>query len=145
MDEQKEKELKEAEDFFNLGVIINKKREVLLIRRAKKEWGKDGSELTWAFPGGTQRFNETREQCVKRKILAETGYDVISTKQISLRLHPQFSVMIVYHLCCLVSEKPIARPSEPHEIAEIKWVKPEEIRKLFTTDLDPGVAKELKI
>jgi len=38
---------------------------------------------------------------------------------------------------------PIAQPKEPHEIAEIKWVKPEEILKLFTTDLDPKVKQEL--
>jgi len=30
-------------------------------------------------------------------------------------------------------------------VAEIKWVKPEEIRNLITTDLDPNVAKILGI
>jgi mutator protein MutT len=145
MDEQKENNIEEAEDFINAGVVINKNREVLLVRRVKEEKGKDGSILTWAFPAGKQRFKETREECVKRELLAETGYDVISSKQISLRLHPQFSVMIVYHLCHLISEEPIAKPNEPHEIAEIRWVKLEEIRELITTDIDPSVAKELKI
>lgn len=133
----------EIEDFINLGVVINNKGEVLLIRRVKKETGSDGSVLTWAFPGGRQRLGETRSECVKREILVETGYDVECTKEISMRPHPQFDVFIVYHRCRLVNPKPIAKPQEPHEVAEIKWVKPEGLKKLFTTDLDPRVAREL--
>lgn len=133
----------ESESFINLGVILNGKGEVLLIRRAKKEVGKGGVILGWAFPGGKQKYNESREDCVKREILVETGYDVQSTKQISLRMHPQFSILIVYHLCKLVSPKQIAKPSEPHEVAEIRWVKPPELKKLITTDLDPKVSWEL--
>ena len=133
----------EAEDFINLGIVFNNKGEVLMIRRVQKEAGRDGSVLTWAFPGGRQRLDESRADCVKREILAETGYDVYSIKEISLRPHPQFDVFIVYHRCRLVSSKPIAKPSEPHEVAEIKWVKPQEIKNLITTNLDPKVSKEL--
>jgi len=117
----------------------------LVIRRRVLEKGSDGSSLQWAFAGGKQQFNETREECVKREVLAETGYDIEPNKQISLRVHPQFPVIIAYHLCFLNSQEPITKPQEPHEIAEIKWVKPEEIKKLFTTDLDPKVANELGI
>lgn len=133
----------EVEDFINLGVVINTKEEILLIRRVKQETGSDGSVLTWAFPGGRQRLKETRAECVKREILAETGYDVESIREISLRLHPQFDVFIVYHRCRLIGPKPVAKPSEPHEVAEIKWVKPQELKNLFTTDLDPKVSREL--
>ena len=133
----------EIEDFINLGVILNDKDEVLMIRRVEEEVGRDGSVLTWAFPGGKQRFNESRSECVKREVLVETGYDIYSIREISLRYHPQFPVGIVYHFCRLVSQKPIAEPNEPHEIAEIRWVKSQEIRGLITTDLDPKVAQEL--
>lgn len=133
----------EVEDFINLGVILNDKREVLMIRRVQKEVGRDGSVLTWAFPGGKQRFNESRSECVKREVLVETGYDIEPIKEISLRYHPQFSVGIVYHFCRLASPKPIAEPSEPHEVAEIRWIKPQEIKGLITTDLDPKVSQEL--
>ncbi len=137
----------EVEDFINLGVVRNEKGEVLIVKREEEEKSeKDNSILIWSFPGGKQRLNESREECVKRKVSERTGYDVASIKQISLRMHLQFPVMIAYHLCRLVSPKPtIAKPAESYKIAEIRWVKPEEIRKLFTTDLDPGVAKELKI
>ena len=137
--------MEEAKDFINLGVVINGKNEVLMIRRKQKETGKNGAVLEWAFPGGKQRYTETREQCVQREVLDETGYDIESVRQISLRIHPEILVFIVYHLCRLKSEKPIAKPKEPHEVAEIKWVKKQEIKNLITTNLDEQVSKELKI
>lgn len=133
----------ESANFINLGVVLNKKGEVLMIRRVKEETGLEGSVLKWAFPGGKQKFNESREECARREILAETGYDVRPVQQISLRLHPQFFITIVYHLCYLNFPKPIAEPTEPHEIAEIRWFKPADVQKIITTDLDPGVKKVL--
>jgi len=114
-----------------------------MIRRVVKEKGRDGSILEWAFPGGKQHLDETREECVRREILDETGYDVSSIKQIAVKIHHQFPVAVVYHLCRLNSEKPVAEPREPHEIAEIKWVEIKKIKDLITTDLDPDVAQEL--
>ena len=133
----------EAKDFINLGVIVNNKDEVLMIRRVKKETGKKGAVLKWAFPGGKQKFGESRSECVKREVLDETGYDIEPIKEISLRIHPQILVFIVYHFCRLVSEKPVAKPKEPHEIAEIEWIKKKEIKNLVTTDLDEKVSQEL--
>lgn len=136
----------EAKDFINLGIVLNKKEEVLMIRRKQIERGKDNSVLTQAFPGGKQRLKETREECVKRNILSETGYDVIPPKQIVLRVeHAQFLIMVAYHLCRLNSPNQIAKPCEPHEIAEIRWVKVKDIKNLITTALDPDVARQLKL
>lgn len=135
---------KETKDFINLGVVVNNKKEVLMVRRVKKEPGKRGAVLEWAFPGGRQRLNESREDCVKRNILSETGYDVDPIEQIVLRVeHVQFPIMIAYHLCRLNSEKPIDKPKEPREIAEIKWVKKQDIKNLITTHLDEKVSQEL--
>lgn len=135
----------ESKKFINLGVVLNEAGEVLMIKRNKVEEGKGGSTLTWAFPGGKQRFSESREECVKREVLAETGYAVEPMKQIDLNFHPQFPVMIVYHLCRLSSPEPVAAPSEPHEVAEVRWVKPADIKGLINTALNPKVAKELEI
>lgn len=141
---QDNKEL-ETKDFINLGIVLNDKNEVLMILRKKKEIGKGGSILTWAFPGGKQRLNETRQECTKREILAETGYEIEYVKQISMRLHPQFPVFVVYHLCRLAKLKQIAKPQEPHEVAEIKWVKIQDIKNLITTDLDEKVSQILRL
>ena len=136
---------KEAKDFINLGIIVNDKNEVLMIRRIEKETGKRGAVLEWAFPGGKQILKEDRKECVEREVLDETGYEVESIKEISLRVHPEILVFVVYHLCKLKSDEPIAKPKEPHEIAEIRWVKKQDIKKLITTNLDEKVSQELNL
>jgi hypothetical protein len=60
-----------------------------------------------------------------------------------MRSHPQFPVFVVYHLCKLVSSKPVAKPEQSHEVSEIRWVKPQKIKKLIKTNLDPAVSLEL--
>lgn len=133
----------EATKFINLGIVVNEAGELLMIRRARPEENKEGAMLTWAFPGGKQRLHEKREECVEREILTETGYAVESLRQISMRVHPQFTVLIVYHFCRLKQPQPAAEPQEEHEVAEIRWVPAAEVGGLITTDLDPKVAKEI--
>ena len=58
---------------INLGIVINNQKDFLLIKRAKKEEGKDKSILSWAFPGGRQYKNESKKECIEREILEETG------------------------------------------------------------------------
>jgi len=135
----------ESKSFINLGIVLNSQEEVLLIKRKKLEEGEKGAVLKWAFPGGKQKFEESRKECVEREVLAETGYKVSAIKEISLRVHPEFPVIVVYHLCQLVESEPISDSKEPWEVAEIRWIKPGEIRELITSDLDKKVAEELKI
>lgn len=135
----------ESANFINLGVVLNNAGEVLVVRRVKEEIGKEGKVLKWAFPGGKQKNSESRIECVEREVLDETGFKVKHVREISLRIHPDISVIIVYHLCKPAEEKAVQTPKQPWEIAEVKWVKPEELTTLFTTSLDPQVAKELKI
>jgi len=136
---------KESQSFINLGVVLDQQGRVLVIRRKKPEKGARGAILGWAFPGGKQRLSESRRACVEREVQAETGYQVEAVKAISMRVHPEFPVVVVYHLCRLKQPKPVSRPKEPWEVEEIRWVKPEEIKNLFTSNLDPKVAAELKI
>ena len=133
----------EIEDFLNLGVVVNGNNEVLMVKRIKKEKGVDGSVLTWAFPGGKQRFNESRKDCVVRGVLSETGYKIKPKKEVSFRFHPQFPVFIVYHFCKLSSKKPVSEPKQSYEISEVKWVKLKDLKNIITTNLDFRVAKEL--
>jgi A/G-specific adenine glycosylase len=137
----------ESEKSFivNLGVVLNSKGEVLIIKRKKPEITKSGKEFVWAFPGGRQEEGETREERVAKEVLLETGYTVIPQSQLHLRVHPDNNVMIVYHHCKLDEGKPQVEIEEKDEVEEIKWVKPEELYKYFTTDIDPEVKKFLKI
>jgi len=131
-------------EFINLGVVINKKGEVLIVKRKKKEITKSGKEFLWAFPGGRQEEGETREERVVKEVLLETGYKVKPIKQIHIRIHPDTLKMIAYFLCELEDEKQ-EEIVEKDEIEEVKWVKPEELKNYFTTDIDPEVKKVLGI
>lgn len=137
-------ERKEFQNFICLGIVQNNQGEVLMIKRAKEEVG-EGWKLSWAFPGGKLFEGETREQCAVREVLSETGYKVIAVRQIDLRPHVATGKFIVYIVCKLEEEKPVTEPSEPWEIQEIRWIKPEEIKNLITSPLNPAVAKELGI
>ncbi len=137
--------LKETNFVVNLGIVFNKEGKVLIIKRKKPEITKTGKEFVWAFPGGRQEKGETREERVVKEVLLETGYKVRPIKEIHLRVHPDTHILVVYHLCELENEEPIAEIQEIDEIEEIKWVKPEELKNYFTTNIDPEVKKILGI
>lgn len=132
-------------DFINIGVVLNKKGEVLIIKRKKIEKTVNGKSFIWSFPGGRQEKNESREERVVKEILLETGYKVRPLKQIHLRVHPDTLAVIAYFLCELESEKQVSEIQEVDEVEEVRWVKPEELKNYFTTDIDPEVKRVLKI
>jgi ADP-ribose pyrophosphatase YjhB (NUDIX family) len=142
--EQKNIEKEKKPDFINLGVVLNKKGEVLIIKRKKKEITSSGKEFVWAFPGGRQEEGETREERVVKEVLLETGYKVKPLRQIHLRIHPDTLKMMAYFLCELEDENQ-GEIVEIDEVEEVKWVKPEELKNYFTTDIDPEVKKVLGI
>lgn len=131
--------------FVVVGIVLNKKGEVLIVKRKKSEITQSGKELIWAFPGGKLEPNDTREKRVVEEILVETGYKVKPIRQIHLRVHPDSFIMIAYFLCELENEEPVQEIEEKDEIEEVKWVKPQELINYFTTDIDPEVKKFLKI
>jgi 8-oxo-dGTP pyrophosphatase MutT (NUDIX family) len=132
-------------EFVVLGIVLNKNGEVMIVKRKIKETTLTGKELIWAFPGGRQEEGETREERVVKEILAETGYKVKPRQQIHLRVHPDVFKMMVYFLCDLEKEEPVEEIEEKDEIEEVRWVKPEELKNYFTTDIDPEVKKILGI
>ncbi len=136
---------KEFENFICLGIVKNAQGEVLMIKRKKEEEGKTGEKLTWAFPGGKIFEGETREECVIREVLDETGYRIKPVKLINLKVHPLFPVLVTYFLCELENEENGGKTRQPWEVEEVRWVKPEEIKKLITTPLDEKVALELGV
>ena len=128
-----------------LGVIKNSVNKVLIVSRVWPEKSLDGSAmLTWAFPGGEIDEGETQEEALIREVRSETGFKVKVLDKISERIHPQFNVKIHYFSCEIIpgSMRPI---SDVHEIESTKWVDVSELRNYFTSDLDPNVAKFLKI
>ena len=136
---------KEKPEFIVLGIVLNKKGEVMIVKKKRRETTLTGKELNWVFPGGKQEEGETREERVVEEVLVETGYKVKPIQQIHLRVHPDVLKMIAYFLCELEKEEPIQEIQEKDEIEEVRWVKPEELKNYFTTDIDPEVKKVLDI
>lgn len=123
--------------------VIPREDTVLMARRANPEKGKGGVRLEWVFPGGVLRVGESREACVKREVREETGYEVEPVRLISYRMQPDMGRIIFYYLCRLVHPEPVAKPSEPYEIAEIRWIPTKKLLSLIKTSVDPLVLKEL--
>lgn len=133
-----------TQNLVGVGIVQNNSGEVLIIERKKKEQGSGGSILSWAFPGGEPASYETIQQGVEREVTEETGYEVVVHEKISERSHPEFPVLIKYYHCKLKSEER-TELVDVDEIAQVKWVKPEELKSYFTTDMDPGVKEFLSI
>jgi len=47
-----------------LAVVQNPNNEILIVCRTEKETGTNGAILTWVFPGGEKRVDETNEQAL---------------------------------------------------------------------------------
>lgn len=124
---------------ISLGVVFGRGGKVLMIRRMLEEVG-EGGVLRWAFPGGKPTGGESGADCVKREIREETGYAVRVIREITNREHPNFSRHITYYLCELEQEEPMYGPQEFYEVAVIRWVRPQDVAGLVTSNLDSEVS-----
>ncbi len=130
------KESKTNEDSFMvvlLGIVFDpQKRKILIGKREKKD--PYIKELTWVFPGGKANYGEEIEEILKRKIKLKTGLNVENLGSIFSRTYKEdMQLLLIYHLCEVVSGE--EKPGD--DIIELKWVKPKELEKHFTTSFHP--------
>lgn len=123
----------------SIAVVTRKDGKVLVISRRKKESGTDNSILTWTFPSGTVENGETPNDTVIRETLEETGYKIKPVLLINEKDHPQFPVHVYYWACELVNDIQ-HKLKGSDEITEVRWVDPDKIFTLFTTNLDSKTA-----
>src|SRR3989344_316987 len=121
-----------------LGVIYDpKKRKILLGRRENDPYIK---ELTWCFPGG-RASKEELEDCLKKKIKEKTGLKVENLGAVFSKTYPEKrDLLSIYYLCEVVGGKEKAG----EKFVELKWVKPTDVKKYFTTSLHQNLLKYLK-
>lgn len=114
-----------------LGIIYNPKTKKILIgRRENDPYIK---KLTWCFPGGTADKAEL-EGVLKKKIKEKTGLVVENLGSIFAKTYPEKREFLsIYFLCETIGGKEKAGD----DFKELKWVKPEELEKHFTTSFHP--------
>ncbi|HTZ42033.1 MAG TPA: NUDIX domain-containing protein [Candidatus Omnitrophota bacterium] len=115
-----------------LGVIFDtEKRQILIVKRNDDEYIK---KLKWAFPGGRANPDESLEESLIRKIKEKTGQNVEILGSIFARIPPEKKdLLLVYYLCEVVG----GQERTGDGVQEIKWVKPDELRKYFSTSFEP--------
>lgn len=97
--------------------IIFKEKKLLLIHSENKNYD-------FKFPGGGIEDNETHEETLKREILEETGYKVVTVEkefgkvvEYDLPQEEEFDIfkMTSYYYICKVSEKNIEQKLDDYE------------------------------
>jgi len=124
-----------------LGIVYDPKTKKILIgRRGKDEFL---PQLTWCFPGGRPNYNHSLTMSLKMEIKKKTNLDVNVLDCFFARTlieKPEF--LLIYYFCDVVEGS--GKPKTMEKFKEIKWVRPTQIEKYFTTSIDPVVASFLK-
>lgn len=123
--------------------IITKDNKVLIGARAEKD--KWVENLSWTFPGGRVKsldFNSEIEANVKEK----TGLTVKPLSLVSTRIHPgsgfkDVQIVTLYFHCHLLNNT--QREKTTKDLKKLKWVKPTDVFKYFTTSTSDDITKFL--
>jgi len=115
-----------------LGIIFDTKTRKILIGKRKKD--PHIKKLTWSFPGGRPNYNEEIDDALKRSIKEKTGFIVESLGAVFAKTYPEKREFLsIYYLCEVVKGK----EKIGKNFTKLKWVKPEELEKYFTTSFHP--------
>jgi ADP-ribose pyrophosphatase YjhB (NUDIX family) len=124
-----------------LGIIYNPKTKKILIgRRENDPYIK---KLTWCFPGGRPSYKKDLEFYLKHEIKIKTGLNISMEKIVVVfaKTYPEKRKFLsIYYYCEVKGGKEKAG----NDLVELKWVKPTEVKKYFTTSLHPKLFKYLK-
>ncbi|MHC1716382.1 MAG: NUDIX domain-containing protein [Candidatus Dojkabacteria bacterium] len=124
-----------------LTVITNKKHEVLI--GARKQEDKWVDNLKWVFPGGRLESLDFQKEA-ERLAKEETNLQVKVKQLIATRIHPDsgfknIQIVALFFHCEVNGEK--EKPGK--SLSELKWVKPLDVYKYFTTSTCDEVTKFL--
>ena len=113
------------------GIILNMDNEILLIKNMNRKG--------WLFPGGGLELSETFEECIKREILEEVGFEVsvdsqplcVNSNYTYFRSKEQFVRKIDFLFLCSLNklDKNLDYFDESEGIVEEKWFSVEEFMK----------------
>lgn len=127
---------------IGLAIIVNKDAKVLIGARKKKDPFVEN--LTWVFPGGNMDSLEFVDE-LKKEIKQETNLEVKVNNLIHSRIHPDsgfknVQIVALYFHCETIG---ISKVKSGGDLAKLKWVRPSEVFKYFTTSTSDEVTKFL--
>lgn len=129
--------LEEGKFLVNLQAIIyNPKTKKILIGKRKDD--PHVPELSWCFIGGRAHYDEL-EESIKKIVKEKVGLDVEPKKIIHAKTYPEHRKIIsIYFTTTYHSGEPELKSKY---FAELKWIKPTEIKKYFTTSIHSEIYK----
>ncbi|MBI1973680.1 NUDIX domain-containing protein [Candidatus Micrarchaeota archaeon] len=122
-----------------LGIVYDPKQGRILIGRREND--PHLKELSWCFPGGRPSYDADLEEYVRHKVKEKTNLKVGEERVIFAKTYPEKREFLsVYYVCAANAgcEKPM------NGFVELKWVKPTEVKRYFTTSLHPRIYEFLR-
>ena len=123
-----------------LGILYNPKTNMILIGRRENDPYIE--ELTWGFPGGRPSYKDEIEDYLRSEIKVKTGLEIKNERIIFAKTYPENrEFMSVYYYCEIADDSLEGVAGE--KFVELKWVKPGEAEKYFTTSFHPKLKEFL--
>jgi len=126
---------------IGLAIIVANGKVLIGARKHKDPWVEN---LTWVFPGG--RFESLIfDKGMKKQVKKEAGIDVTVKNLVAARITPDSGFkpvqIVALYFHCEPAEFQKTKPGG--DLKELKWVKPTDVFKYFTTSTCDEVTKFL--
>jgi len=124
----------------SLAIVYNPQNKRILIGRRERD--PLVKTLVWNFPGGRPGYSKNLEDYLKIEVKKKTNLDIKIKKLIFARIPEENGrFLLLYYLAEPLN---VGKEKAGEKFVEIKWIKPTEARKFFTTSLHPEIANLLK-
>jgi ADP-ribose pyrophosphatase YjhB (NUDIX family) len=129
------------------GIVYDSTTKKILIGRRVKDPYME--KLTWGFPGGRAGYEADLEESLKEQVRKKTGIEVIVKQVVFAKTYPEDRrILSIYYLCEPVEAAGIvlsdSKAKAGEGFVELKWVRPTEVTKYFTTSLHRRLFDYLK-
>jgi len=122
-----------------LGVVRDPKTGMIIIGRREND--PFIKQLSWTFPGGRPAYDKDLEFYLKHETKIKTGLDIEVKDVVFAKTYPENrNFLAIYYDCEVVGGT--AKAGE--KFVEVKWIKPTEVRRYFTTSLHPVLLRHLE-
>jgi len=121
-----------------LGIVYNPAMKKILI--AERRDDKHVKELTWVFPGGRIKYDRDIEEHFKDVIKEKVGVEVKEEEFVFARTYTEKREFLSIYLLCVTDDT----EAKPLKFYDVKWIKPTDVKKYFTTSLHPKLYEFLE-